>query len=215
MKQGTLPAFPGLSTGDPLVVDKRISLSPVSTGFPRHHCGDGGLVAKLSATFRDPMDYVAHQALLSMGFSSSGLPFPSPGDLPNPGIKPMSPALQMDSLLLSHQGRNALKCIMNMLKWIVSQCSGNDFVKGNLAILLFFLILPMHWVTKEILPYFCRLLYPCVVCKISLHAQIYFAFLILHFKLPVSHQEMLFGMLQTRKCCLIGNKWKPWRMNQK
>ena len=101
------------------------------------------------------------------------------------------------------------------LKWIVSQCSGNDFVKGNLAILLFFLILPMHWVTKEILPYFCRLLYPCVVCKISLHAQIYFAFLILHFKLPVSHQEMLFGMLQTRKCCLIGNKWKPWRMNQK
>ena len=116
MKQGTLPAFPGLSTGDPLVMDKRISLSPVSTGFPRHHCGDGGLVAKLSATFRDPMDYVAHQALLSMGFSSSGLPFPSPGDLPNPGIKPMSPALQMDSLLLSHQGRNALKCIMNMLK---------------------------------------------------------------------------------------------------
>ena len=40
---------------------------------------------------------VAHQAPLSMGFSKqgywSGLPFPSPGDLPNPGIKPMSPAL--------------------------------------------------------------------------------------------------------------------------
>ena len=29
----------------------------------------------------------------------SGLPFPSPGDLPDPGIKPMSPALQADSLL--------------------------------------------------------------------------------------------------------------------
>ena len=29
----------------------------------------------------------------------SGLPFPSPGDLPNPGIEPMSPALQVDSLL--------------------------------------------------------------------------------------------------------------------
>jgi len=29
----------------------------------------------------------------------SGLPFPSPGDLPNPGIKPGSPALQADSLL--------------------------------------------------------------------------------------------------------------------
>ena len=43
---------------------------------------------------------VAHQASLSMGFSRqeywSGLPFPTPGDLPDPGIKPtslMSPAL--------------------------------------------------------------------------------------------------------------------------
>ena len=37
----------------------------------------------------------------------SGLPFPSPGDLPDPGIKlkpPASPALQADSLMLSHQG---------------------------------------------------------------------------------------------------------------
>ena len=43
---------------------------------------------------------VACQAPLSMGFSRqeywSGLPFPSPGDLPNPGIKPRSPALQAD-----------------------------------------------------------------------------------------------------------------------
>ena len=39
----------------------------------------------------------AHQAPLSMGFSRqeywSGLPFPSPGDLPDPGIEPRSPAL--------------------------------------------------------------------------------------------------------------------------
>ena len=51
---------------------------------------------------------VAHQAPLSMGFPRqeywSGLPFPSPGDLPNPGIKPLSPALPMGSLPLSHQG---------------------------------------------------------------------------------------------------------------
>ena len=44
----------------------------------------------------------AHQASLSMGFPRqeywSGLPFPSPGDLPDPGIKPGSPALQVDSL---------------------------------------------------------------------------------------------------------------------
>ena len=45
---------------------------------------------------------VACQAPLSMGFSRqeywSGLPFPSPGDLPDPGIEPWSPALQADSL---------------------------------------------------------------------------------------------------------------------
>ena len=45
---------------------------------------------------------VAHQAPLSMGYSRqkywSGLPFPSPGDLPNPGIKPRSHALQADTL---------------------------------------------------------------------------------------------------------------------
>ena len=45
---------------------------------------------------------VAYQAPLSMGFSRqeywSGLPFPSPGDLPDPGIEPGSPALQADAL---------------------------------------------------------------------------------------------------------------------
>ena len=45
----------------------------------------------------------ADQAPLSMGFSRqeywSGLPFPSPGDLPNPGIEPRSPALQADSTI--------------------------------------------------------------------------------------------------------------------
>ena len=45
---------------------------------------------------------IAQQAPLSMGFSRqqywSGLPFPSMGDLPHPGIEPGSPALQVDSL---------------------------------------------------------------------------------------------------------------------
>ena len=52
-------------------------------------------------TLCDPWT-VGCQAPLSMGFSRqeywSGLPFPSPGDLPDPGIKPKSPALQADSL---------------------------------------------------------------------------------------------------------------------
>ena len=51
---------------------------------------------------------IAHQALLSMGFSWQGywcgLPCPPPGDLPDPGFKPVSPALQADSLPLSHRG---------------------------------------------------------------------------------------------------------------
>ena len=45
---------------------------------------------------------VAYQASLSMRFSRqeywSGLPFPSPRDLPDPGIEPKSPALQADAL---------------------------------------------------------------------------------------------------------------------
>ena len=52
---------------------------------------------------------VAHQAPLSMGFSKqeywSGLPFPAPGDLPDPGIKPRSPALQAVSLLSELLGK--------------------------------------------------------------------------------------------------------------
>ena len=52
---------------------------------------------------------VAHQIPLPKGFSRqeywSALPFPPPGDLPHPGIEPWSPALQADSLWLSHQGK--------------------------------------------------------------------------------------------------------------
>ena len=64
---------------------------------------------------------VPHQAPLSMAFSRqeywSGLPCPLPGDLPNPGIEPVSPASsasKVDSLLLSHQGspvNTVLLCI--------------------------------------------------------------------------------------------------------
>ena len=51
---------------------------------------------------------VAHQAPLSVGFSRqeycSGLSCPPPGDLPNPRTEPVAPALQADSLPLSHGG---------------------------------------------------------------------------------------------------------------
>ena len=52
---------------------------------------------------------VAHQDAQSMEFSRqeywSGMPFPSPGDLPNPGIEPWSPALQADALLSEPPGK--------------------------------------------------------------------------------------------------------------
>ena len=52
---------------------------------------------------------VAHQASPSMGFSRqeywSGLPFPSPGDLPDPGIEPGSPALEADTLTSEPPGK--------------------------------------------------------------------------------------------------------------
>ena len=54
-------------------------------------------VTQLCLTLCDPMDSSLHQAPPSIGFSSheywSGLPFPSPGNLPYPGIEPRSPAL--------------------------------------------------------------------------------------------------------------------------
>ena len=52
---------------------------------------------------------VAYQAPLSMGFSRqeywSGLPLPSPGDLPNPGMEPGSPALEADTLTSEPPGK--------------------------------------------------------------------------------------------------------------
>ena len=63
--------------------------------------GGGGLVTKLCLTLVTQRT-VAHQAPMSMGFPRqecfSGLPFPSPGTLPDPGIEPWSPAMQVDSL---------------------------------------------------------------------------------------------------------------------
>ena len=61
----------------------------------------GGIVAKLCLTLATP-GTIARQAPLFMGFSRqeywSRLPFPPPGDLPDPGIKCAFPALQADSL---------------------------------------------------------------------------------------------------------------------
>ena len=63
----------------------------------------------MSDSFSIPLTIV-HQAPLSVGFPRqeywSGFPFPSPGDLPDPGIEPTSPSWQVDPLPLSHLRRS-------------------------------------------------------------------------------------------------------------
>ena len=65
--------------------------------------GSGGCVSLSVLSLCIPWWTLAYQALLSMEFSRqecwNGLPFPSPGDLSDPGIKPGYPALQVNSSL--------------------------------------------------------------------------------------------------------------------
>ena len=102
-------------------------------------------VAQSHSTPGDPWT-VARQAPLPMEISRqeywSGLPFLSPGNLPDPGIKPRSPSLQADSFPLSHQ-RSPLACpaVANPVAWLgegpISQaeergpsCPSTPFPKG-------------------------------------------------------------------------------------
>ena len=64
---------------------------------------------------------VARQAPLSVGFSRqqywSGLPFPSPGDRPNPGIKPVSPALAGRCFTTEPPGKPVREGKLGQLPW--------------------------------------------------------------------------------------------------
>ena len=61
-------------------------------------------VAQSCLTLCDPMDYTVHGILQARILE--GVAFPSLGDLPNPGIKPRSPTLQVDSLPAETQGKS-------------------------------------------------------------------------------------------------------------
>ena len=69
-------------------------------------------VAQSCLTFSDPMD-CSLQGSSVPGFSRqeywSGLPFPSPGDLPDPGIEPGSPTFQADALTTEPPGKPLLQ----------------------------------------------------------------------------------------------------------
>ena len=85
--------------------------------YGHHNVGEKGInkeksesvITQLCLTVCDLMDCIAHQAPLSLEFARQeywrGLPFPPPGDLPDPGIKPWSPLLQADSLLTEPPGK--------------------------------------------------------------------------------------------------------------
>ena len=77
--------------------DQDLTVTLIMNSFPRSELNSLSCVQLSATTWA-----VAHQAPQSMGFSRqeywSGLPFPSPGYLPNPGIKPRPPTLQADTL---------------------------------------------------------------------------------------------------------------------
>ena len=97
------------------------------------------LVPKSYLTFATPWS-VAHQAPLSLEFSRqeywSGLPFPSPGDLLDPGIEPQSPTLQADSLLSEPPGNpfiapsttHVCACVLHIP--ITVLCPGGPWAKA-------------------------------------------------------------------------------------
>ena len=90
--------------------------------FPDTLCSEGGWM-QIASVFATPWN-IAHQAPLSMELSRqeywSGFPFPSPGDLPDPGIKPRSPTFQADSLPSGPPGKPWMQmrfCQIDSLAW--------------------------------------------------------------------------------------------------
>ena len=85
----------------PLLISILFLLKKAEFFLLRFTIFEGSEVARSCPTLCD-LWTVAHQAPPSMGFSRqeywSGLPFSSPGEFPDPGIKPRSPALQADAL---------------------------------------------------------------------------------------------------------------------
>ena len=90
------------------------------------------LVTQLCPTLCDPMDCSPPVSSV-MRFSRQGywstLPFPSPGDIPNPGIEPRSPTLQADSLLTELQG-----LVKKIIKYVLLDVESRKKNETNLCI---------------------------------------------------------------------------------
>ena len=103
------------------------------------------LVAKSCTTFCNPGE-CNRQAPPSMGFPRqeywSGLPFPSPRDLPDPGIEPRSPALQADALPSDPPGKpipilysSLLKKLLFSSKSCLTLCNPMDYSNPGFTVL--------------------------------------------------------------------------------
>ena len=96
--------------------------------MPRHKSESE--VAQLCPTLCDPMDCSLPGLSVYGVFRQeyqSGLPFPSPGDLPNPGIKPRYPTLQADALPSEPPGKPHITITRNEFSIYVSQIN-NKFL---------------------------------------------------------------------------------------
>ena len=99
---------------------------------------------------------IAHQAPLSMGFPRqeylSGLPFLSPGDLPNPGIRPISPVWQTSSLPLHHLGNPSLLLVEPKSSEQQRHLPDMVFESLSLCIALVFLPKNRHYMQPHLPP---------------------------------------------------------------
>ena len=104
-----------------------------STLFHLHACS----VAQSCPTLCNYMDH-GHEGLLYMRFPRkeywSGLPFPTPGDLPNWGTEPIYPAWQVDSLLLSHLGISISFQLGSVTQSGLTLCSSHGLQHARLPV---------------------------------------------------------------------------------
>ena len=126
-------------------------------------------VAQTCPTLFNPMDCVQFMESSRPEYWS-GQPFPSPGGLPNPGIKPRSPALRADSLPGEPQGKPKNTGVVSLsllqrifptqqsnrgllhCRWILYQlsCEGSPFTRGYFRAEFIMIILPRYQILIHI-----------------------------------------------------------------